>query len=400
MELKKEPAKYEAGKVWSALMFLGEKVLCFHGPLLYQAKILDVKVEGEGYQYFVHYQGWNKNWDEWVKEERMFKYDAEGLRMQKDVEKLAMSGKKLKVLRKSDLKKQPYPPPEVIEHIGITMEATSETGTLCFPLLNFRNAGLSANTTEGPESPKIEEPEPPDTSDSDVQAPAVPVKTEGELAPLLPPPKAPPNAGCGGSRKRRARSIASITGETEEGFLKRTRIKVELTDTLKAWLVDDWDLTTKQSRLVSLPARKSIARVFDEYLEQGKSQHCTTNATQSPFTVTQEFRREFVNGLRVNFNFILGSQLLYKFERPQYAELLKSHASLEMVDLYGPMHLLRLLVRLRDLITFVKTDPTSVGLLEAVTADFVAYLDRNNEEYFKLEDYISATPDYLRAAMC
>lgn len=36
-----------------------------------------------------------------------------------------MSGKKLKVLRKSDLKKQPYPPPEVIEHIGITMEAAS-----------------------------------------------------------------------------------------------------------------------------------------------------------------------------------------------------------------------------------------------------------------------------------
>lgn len=36
-----------------------------------------------------------------------------------------MSGKKLKVLRKSDLKKQPYPPPEVIEHIGITMETAS-----------------------------------------------------------------------------------------------------------------------------------------------------------------------------------------------------------------------------------------------------------------------------------
>ncbi|CDS43176.1 Mortality factor 4 protein 1 [Echinococcus multilocularis] len=368
MALKKEPAKYEAG----------EKVLCFHGPLLYQAKILDVKVEEEEYQYFVHYQGWNKNWDEWVKEERMFKYDAEGLRMQKDVEKIAMSGKKLKVLRKSDLKKQPYPPPEVIEHIGIAMEAASE----------------------GPESPKPEEPEAPDTSDSDFQAPAPPVKTEGEPAQLLPPPKVPPNTSGSSSRKRRARSVASITGETEEGFLKRTQIKVELTDRLKAWLVDDWDLTTKQSRLVSLPARIPIARVFDDYLEQSKSQHFNSTTTQSPFTVTQEFRREFVNGLKVNFNFILGSQLLYKFERPQYAELLKSHASLEMVDLYSPMHLLRLLVRLRDLITFIKADPSSVSLLEAVTADFVAFLDKNNEEYFKLEDYISATPDYLRAAMC
>ncbi|VDM24403.1 unnamed protein product [Hydatigera taeniaeformis] len=266
--------------------------------------------------------------------------------------------------------------------------------------MNFWITGLSANTTEGPESPKPEEPEAPDTPESDVQASMPPVKIEGESAPSLPPPKAPQNTGSSGSRKRRARSIASITGETEEGFLKRTRIRVDLTDSLKAWLVDDWDLTTKQSRLVNLPARKPISGVFEDYLEQGKSQHTNTNPTQSSFTVTQEFRREFVNGLRVNFNFILGSQLLYKFERPQYAELLKSHASLEMVDLYGPMHLLRLLVRLRDLITFVKTDPTSVGLMEAVTADFVAFLDRNNEEYFKLEDYITATPDYLRAAMC
>ena len=57
-----------------------EKVLCFHGPLLYEAKILDREykalVEGEetGPHYFVHYKGWKQTWDEWVPETRALKY--------------------------------------------------------------------------------------------------------------------------------------------------------------------------------------------------------------------------------------------------------------------------------------------------------------------------------------
>ena len=77
-----------------------EKVLCFHGPLLYEAKILRSKKEGGSYMYFVHYQvylqqqkifffmpkilqGWNKNWDEWVTEPRMLKQIAENFEKQK-----------------------------------------------------------------------------------------------------------------------------------------------------------------------------------------------------------------------------------------------------------------------------------------------------------------------------
>ena len=77
-----------------------------------------------------------------------------------------------------------------------------------------------------------------------------------------------------------------------------------------------------------------------EYLGQSKSR---PPDNESSFEIKQEYREEFANGLRINFNFILGSQLLYKFERPQYAALLKSHSNAEMTDIYGPMHLLRLL---------------------------------------------------------
>ncbi len=84
---------------------------------------------------------------------------------------------------------------------------------------------------------------------------------------------------------------------------------------------------------------------MDEYLEQTAAEKTVPPAVEDPKnpTITQDLRQELAAGLRVNFNFILGSQLLYKFERPQYSNVLKSHAGKEMVDLYGSMHLLRLL---------------------------------------------------------
>lgn len=44
-----------------------EKVLCFHGELLYEAKILDSKVKDpndkkDGYVYRVHYKGWKNTY--------------------------------------------------------------------------------------------------------------------------------------------------------------------------------------------------------------------------------------------------------------------------------------------------------------------------------------------------
>ena len=57
----------------------GEKVLCFHGPLLYEAKCVKTRKDGGNLQYFVHYLGWNKNWDEWVSENRILKITPENL---------------------------------------------------------------------------------------------------------------------------------------------------------------------------------------------------------------------------------------------------------------------------------------------------------------------------------
>lgn len=60
-----------------------EIILCYHGPQLYKAKVLKRTVQGcndrEQVMYFVHYHGWNQQWDEWVTADRCLKHTEENL---------------------------------------------------------------------------------------------------------------------------------------------------------------------------------------------------------------------------------------------------------------------------------------------------------------------------------
>merc|ERR1711860_367429 len=65
----------------------GEKIFCFHGPLIYEAKIQKVESKNKQTKYFIHYHGWNKNWDEWVPEARMLKYTEMNKEKKRDLVK-------------------------------------------------------------------------------------------------------------------------------------------------------------------------------------------------------------------------------------------------------------------------------------------------------------------------
>ncbi|ORX39254.1 MRG-domain-containing protein [Kockovaella imperatae] len=63
-----------------------EYVLAYHGPLLYEARILlaenwtesNTLLGTTGPHYFIHYKGWKQTWDEWVPEQRLLKLNEEG----------------------------------------------------------------------------------------------------------------------------------------------------------------------------------------------------------------------------------------------------------------------------------------------------------------------------------
>lgn len=95
-------------------MFLAnDTVLAFHGPLIYQAKVLkthrandDFVVTGDNKTeplastakfpkdmasvdaYFLHYQGWNSKWDEWVTELRILEDNEENRNRKRDLEQI------------------------------------------------------------------------------------------------------------------------------------------------------------------------------------------------------------------------------------------------------------------------------------------------------------------------
>ncbi|CAH8489212.1 unnamed protein product [Heterobilharzia americana] len=375
----------------------GEKLLCFHGPLMYEAKCLDVKVKEDGVMYFVHYQGWNKNWDEWVTEKRMFKYNEEGLKKQKELERQIRSGK-VKILRKSDLKSQSLPPPEVLKDVERTLKPAlvkqEENSSKAKQVKNNEETIKPDNnaTSGAKESEDVKPPTKPVEDSHAVSAQSVTVS----------------------SRRRKSRATSGIKSlENDNGLLSRPQLTVSIPPSLKAWLVDDWDLITRQARLYELPASQPISTLLSDFLENSETEmksqpnpemNSTSESQNSQIsaspTIRPDLRREFVAGIQHYFNLIIGSHLLYKFERLQYAELLKRHTDKRMSDIYGPIHLLRLFVKLREMISCTKVDINSLPILETLVAEFLQFLRQNETRYFRIEDYTVATAEYQRRAMC
>lgn len=179
-----------------------------------------------------------------------------------------------------------------------------------------------------------------------------------------------------------------VPSAQEETFINRVEVKVKIPEELKPWLVDDWDLITRQKQVRRFVAAhifdgtfkscvtemRMIVSSFSIYLpkrmwmlslkimQTTRNQEETLTASKEPLllphfcfscllspcvTCTSLLFREFavnevVAGVREYFNVMLGTQLLYKFERPQYADVLANHPDTSMSQIYGAPHLLRL----------------------------------------------------------
>ncbi|XP_033120754.1 mortality factor 4-like protein 1 [Anneissia japonica] len=235
----------------------GERVLCFHGPLLYEAKCVKSNVKEKTIKYFIHYNGWNKNWDEWVPESRVLKFNDGNIQRQKDL---------------------------LAAHLNKTRIAKAKV---------TKKPGEREKDKEKERAPTPHEEKQQSKKASQTES----VSTSGTSEP---------------PRKKRARTDPTV--ESEESFLNKIDIKVKIPDELKPILVDDWDLVTRQKQLVHLPAKTTVDQLLEDYIKHKKLKKDLSPAKESAIL-------EITQGIKEYFNIMLGTQLLYKFERPQYADV-------------------------------------------------------------------------------
>ncbi|CAL1283886.1 unnamed protein product [Larinioides sclopetarius] len=130
--------------------------------------------------------------------------------------------------------------------------------------------------------------------------------------------------------KPEKRQISSPPSDTEQPEVKRTKpktepsfideveieneIKITIPPALQNWLIDDWDLVTRQKKILQLPARVTVDHIIASYVKEKVSVKGLSQNME--ITIVQ-----ITNRIRDCFNSLLGNMLLYKFERPQYAEL-------------------------------------------------------------------------------
>lgn len=374
----------------------GEKVLCYHGPLLYEAKCILVETRDGKTQHRIHYNGWNKNWDEWVQETRIVKHNEAGLLKQKELLKnhgaLTKKTKTAKKLEKELLKQEKKKDKEKEkekdsaakqkekasakekkekEKKGKKEEEKKETKER--PSTPLQTAG-DKRKDKGDQKNKDDTEKNLTTSVSTTSSAASIDTSNPQLQ--------------GEPKRKRARLDNTI--ESDDAYLSKIEVKIKIPDDLKPVLVDDWDLITRQKMLVSLPCKMSVDDIIEDYIK--------TKTAKTSF-VNKDPMIETMSGCKDYFNVMLGTQLLYKFERPQYGEIKAELPDKPMSSIYGPIHFLRLFVRLGAMLAYTSLDERSVHILLNHIHDFLKYLSKNGQTYFKIANYEIAPPDYHRKAI-
>ncbi|KAM7510425.1 hypothetical protein LguiB_009300 [Lonicera macranthoides] len=170
--------------------------------------------------------------------------------------------------------------------------------------------------------------------------------------------------GAKGKKRKADSSVEKDNTSTEK------LIKIQIPSTLKKQLVDDWEFITQQNKLVKLPRSPNVDEILKKYLEyRSKKDGMMSDADG-----------EILNGLRCYFDKSLPIILLYKRERQQYHDAVADNVSPSII--YGAEHLLRLFVKLPELLSYVIIEEETLVRLQQKLLDFLKFLQKYQSTFF------------------
>lgn len=289
---------------------LGETIIChsMHGH--WEAKVLEIRKDPNStdknppLQYFVHYQNWNKKWDEWITDDVIYQYNDANITLLTNYSKTkkGSSAKKKSSTQQNDKS-------------------------------NLSTASIQSESKDG-----------------------------------------------------------SISLDQDEILQLDQEIKIKFPDLLKNWLVDD-DNCIKNKKLHELPARPTISTILKDFINHKKI------ATKTPGD-KEAMINELTLGIKDYFNVMLGSHLLYKFERLQYQDLLKKNPGkdLDLTNHYGVIHLIRLMTKIGKPLSASILETQNIQTIINYIQDLMVFISKQNNLFDIEKNYMIAPPEYIKNA--
>jgi len=182
------------------------------------------------------------------------------------------------------------------------------------------------------------------------------------------------------NRKRKLDTMNEVdegleSGEQSEEFDVDLPITMALG--LKKLLVEDWEKVVQDQKVMRLPRSVTVANILDLFVEAKKKKSAASGTVHL----------EVVAGLREYFDRTLGKLLLYRIERVQYNEIVAANASFSPSDFYGAEHLLRLFVKLPQLLGRLHLEEHVAEALQTRLQEVLKFLQKTPQRFFTAEYY-------------
>nr|CAH0110377.1 unnamed protein product [Daphnia galeata] len=369
----------------------GERVLCFEpdvtkARVLYDAKVLETQVKKDAkgkksIEYLIHFQGWNSSWDRYVAESFILQDIQEHRLLQKELADAART-----ILKENRRTTK--------QRIGALRGADPK----------FRTDSESSSVEEGDSGTRssFEEDSPECDNSSE------PVDSQDAAA------------------------------------NENTIVIFNIPDSIKQLLEEDGIKIKCRKKLLKLPCHVSVTTILDGFLRHyattlanknsertrvsqrtnSTSSNTSSNAGDSATTATQlTLCKEVIDGLRVSFDFLIGSILLYAEERQQYeqiknkSDLRKDRGHSLVIEhpimtqdtfqwrvlpdsnntqnflpctMYGVVHLCRLLVKLPEVIQKMQLTEEKRRIVTNFSELLLQYIDKH-QTVVSESDYVAAT---------
>ena len=373
---------------------VGDVVLATHDDgKTYSAKVIDTRTKDGVAEFKVHWSRFNKKQDQWLAVAKMVRDTVDARREAgmldepvNEPEGAQEPAKAAKAAKKP--KAKPAAKANASEGPDAKKKASAESAATAAEASKKKRseaepaAAGSAKRAKTADAERKPEPKRPSAKEK------APKREPEEGAAKVPAAKVPgkkkkPAAANGED----ANAPAAEPSEQEE----TPSLRLELSASLKRELITGWERITREGKLLSLPRSVTAAEVLRRFEEDAKAK--ARSAEQAALA------SECAAGLKAYFDGALRASLLYAEERAQAEAVLAGGErfdaggdegkKMEPSAVYGAEHLLRLFVKLPELLPLRDMDAAAAKAVQAKLAEVLRWMQRNAAAHFGGE-YVDA----------